>query len=479
MFSTLLLGVSAALSSPPQSVELTVYNGGFALVKEQRELNLQSGIQTVGIEDVAELIEANSVGIRSISRPGSFVVLEQSYQFDLISPMAILNKAVGKRIVFNRTLPNGQKERIEGTLMSAPTAMVSDGSGNLQGTWNGMVIKTDDGRIILNPYGEIEVASIPDGLISKPTLVWMLNSANSGMNKIELSYLTQGMSWKADYVLSLDGDGGKGDLKGWVTLTNHSGATYNAATLKLLAGDVRRAQPQGLGGARGGAPMEMAKAADDMRQEQFADYHLYTLQRPTDVRNKEIKQVSLLEAVNVPVQKRLIVDAMRMYRNYRPNQGEVGTGIIKPLIQIELTNDKASNLGMPFPAGNFKVFQRDSGGSLQMLGEDSIDHTPKEEKIKLIVGSAFDVVVERKRTEFNWIGEANLRRGVIETFEIELRNRKETAETVHVYERHWGQHRITKTSLEPKKLDSETYEFVVPLKAGEVKKVTYTIETRW
>jgi len=468
------------MAKPPTSTDLTIYNGGFALVKEQRSLDLRAGTQEIAIQDVAQMIEANSVAIRSISTPGSFSVLEQNYQYDLISPIAILNKAVGSVITFNRVWPDGTKERLSGTLVSAPTQMVSDMNGGSGFTWNGMVIQTADGRVILNPTGEIEVDSIPSGLITKPTLVWLMDSAKAGINNVELSYITGGMSWKSDYVLSLDDKGRIGDFKGWVTLNNNCGTSFNVKTLKLLAGDVQRVQPQGMPGGRGAMNMAMkSAAADSFSEEQFADYHLYTLNRPTEVKNREIKQVSLLEAVGVPVKKKLIIDAMRFYSGYQPNEGQVGLGDIKPLIQLVLTNNQESNLGMPLPKGTIKVYQRDSTGSLQLLGEDNIDHTPKEEKITLTVGRAFDIRADRKRTDFKWVRVGNDIKGATETFEIEIRNRKETAETVTVLERHWYEHKISDASIEPVKIDSNTYEFTVPLKANETKTVKYTVTTRW
>jgi hypothetical protein len=286
------------------------------------------------------------------------------------------------------------------------------------------------------------------------------------------------MGWKADYVLNLDQAGKIGDVKGWVTLTNNSGATFTNAKLKLLAGEVFRAN-YGRPGGFGGAPMEAMRAAakDEFSEEQFSEYHLYTLQRPTSIKDKEIKQVSLLEAVRVPVTKKLVIDAMRMYGFYRPNEGQIGVGDIKPLVFIEFKNDQASNMGMPLPAGTVKVFQRDSTGSLQMLGEASIDHTPRNEDVSLPVGRAFDIVAFRKRTEFRWLG--NARTGAIETFEIEVRNRKETAETVHVYERFGGEWTITQKSAEYTKLDAHTVDFVLNLQPNEVRKITYTVETRW
>ena len=212
-------------------------------------------------------------------------------------------------------------------------------------------------------------------------------------------------------------------------------------------------------------------------EEQFADYHLYTLQRPTTVRNKEIKQVSLLEGFGVPVTKKLVIDAMRRYRGYRPNEGLIGVGNLKPLVFIEFTNDEKSNLGMPLPMGTVKVFQRDSTGSLQMLGEAGIDHTPRNEKISLPIGRAFDVIADRKRTEFKWIGSRRI--GTIETFEIEVRNRKETSETVHVYERFHAEWEITSKNQPFNKLDSHTVDFVLRMRPNEVRKIVYTVETRW
>jgi len=315
------LGTIAISSAPTGGTELTVYNQGFALVKDKRILELKEGVQNVAIVDVAEKIEANSVGIRSLTAPGSFSVLEQNYQYDLISPSAILNKCVGKRIVLNRVLPDGKKERISGTLLNSPTSVVSNEDGENTEKYNGMVLQTDDGRILLSPTGEVEVPSIPDGLISRPTLLWELDSKMAGANSIELSYLTQGISWKADYVLNLDKAGKVGALKGWVTMTNESGASFTDAKLKLLAGDVQRVPyPDGLFRGRAPEAAKMDSTLPVFKEEQFSEYHLYTLQRPATVRNNEIKQLSLLEAAGIPVTKQLIIDATRALGRYGPGE---------------------------------------------------------------------------------------------------------------------------------------------------------------
>lgn len=470
--------VSAMLTATaPSAVEVTVYNQGFALVKETRQMDLKAGRQLVQVEDVAERIEPTSVAIKSLSAPGSFSVLEQNYQYDLIGVQAILAKAVGRTLTLTRTLPNGQKEVIRGTLMSAPTNVVGD-TGQL--VYNGMVLRSEDGRILLNPSGEISVDSIPEGLISKPTLVWDLESKLAGLNTVELSYLTQGIGWSSDYVLALEKDGSTGDFKGWVTLNNRSGANYRDAKLKLLAGEVQRAQPTGRGGVQMGMAAMDSRAKNDFQEEQFSDYHLYTLQRPATVKNNELKQVSLLESFGVPVTKRLIVDPMMNYGGWRPQEGEVGTGVIKPQIRIEFKNSETSRLGMPLPMGKVKVFQRDKSGSLQLLGEDNIDHTPKDELVSLVVGRAFDVVAERKRTQFAYIRDAKGdARGAREVFVIEIRNRKEVADTVTLLERFWGEYKVTANSHPFEQVNSNTLKFEVPVKANEVKTVQFTVETRW
>jgi hypothetical protein len=468
------LGV-ALLASAATKSELTVYNDGFALVKEQRTLPLKQGVHEVTVEDVAQQIEANSVSVRSLNDAGAFTVLEQAYRFDLVSVQAILAKAVGGRIHFNQVMANGEIRRVSGTLMSAPNAIVSDANGNQTQVYNGMVVRTDDGRILLNPTGTVEVDSIPEGMISKPSLVWLLDSAKTGDQPIEMSYLSRGFSWKSDYVLNLDQAGTTGDLKGWVTMTNNSGTAFKDAKLKLLAGEVNRAPVQRFA-ARGGAMMNMAKAsAPQMAEEQFGDYHLYTLDRPATVNNNEIKQLSLTEASGVKVTKMLLIDAMADYGTWYPQEGAVGVGNIKPVVYIQLANTKENQMGMPLPAGTFKVVQRSKSGSLEMLGEDAITHTPRNETIKLKVGKAFDVVADRKRLTYTRLSDRAFR----ETFEIEVRNRKETPETVTVWERHWGDHKVTNSNAESKWLDSNTLQFVLTMAPNEVKKVTYTIETRW
>lgn len=474
MLTSLALAFAVQATSPSFH-EVTVYNQGFGLVKETRRLRLKPGRQTVAVEDVAERIEPSSVSIKALKPGNDLSVLEQNYRYDLINTQAILNKSVGQRVRFVRHYGN-EREVLEGVLISAPYAIVSSPDGSSAQTYNGLVLKTDDGRIVLNPYGEIEVAAVPAGMISVPTLFWDLEASKDGEQEVELSYLTRGINWNADYVITL-GEKSLADVIGWVTINNQSGATYKDAKLKLLAGDVQRLFQEGGGGGIGGAGNfrnALAKA-DQFQQQNLFEYHLYTLQRPATVNNRETKQIQLLEGNGVKYIRKLVLDPFQDLGVYYPSEGEVGVGDLKPQIRVEFVNSKSNNLGMPLPKGTIKVYQRDASGSVQMLGEDRIDHTPKDETVSIAIGHAFDVVASRKRLSFRRLSGTS----VEETFEVEVRNRKDEADTIYLYERHFGDWRVREKSMDFKKLDANTMEFVLNLKAGETRKVTYTVVTNW
>lgn len=459
--------LASVLASAPLGTEITVYNQGFALVKEARALTLSQGRQEVRIEDVAAKIEPTSVSIRNPKNPKAFQVLEQNYQFDLVSPLAILNKSVGKKVSFTRTFGN-QRETVTGVLLSSPTAVVGGTDGSTT-TYNGLVIRTDEGKILLDPAGEITVLELPEGLISKPTLLWDLMAEAAGEQEVELSYLTQGISWRADYVLHLQPGGATANLQGWVTVDNQSGATYRDAKLKLLAGDVNRVRE------RPEIRFLAAPAAKAMdagfAEESLFEYHLYTLQRPATVRDREIKQLSLLEAAGLKVQKNLVVEFPSVGIG-GPREGTVSQ---KPAVEVEFLNVASNGLGIPMPKGIVKVYQSDASGSVQMLGEDSIDHTPKEEKVVLRIGQSFDIVAERKQTSYTRQGD----RGGRASFEIQVRNRKESPETVLVTESAPAQWRIVEESQPSKKLDAARFQYTVSLKANETKIIRYTLEILW
>lgn len=457
------------------ATEITVYNQGLGFVKDVRTVDFKAGLQQFVIDDVAQLIDATSVGFRCLSNPGSISVLEQNYQYDLLSPESILQKSVGKRIRFTRTMGN-RKESIDGVLVSSPTSVTNTGDGS-EYSYNGLVIKTDDGRIILSPEGEIEVMEIPEGLITKPSLVWQLDSATGQRARVELSYLTKGLSWNANYVLTLGGKG-TGDLQGWVTLNNQSGLSFKNANLKLLAGDINvlTASNGNLGKPRYayGAAARDGEAA--FKEESLFEYHLYTLQRPATVKNKESKQLSLLEGFDVPVRKVIQFDSEA---NAATDSPEGDTQELRSAVMVKFTNNEKSHLGMPMPAGKIRVYQRDDSGSVQFLGENQIQHTPRDERVSLTIGSAFDVKATRKRTNYTKLGRNSARI----SYEIEVRNRKKVAETVSLVEHAFGglfqQWKITSSSDPFTKIDAGTFGFEVGLKAGEVKTVKYTAEVKW
>ncbi|MBI1333721.1 MAG: DUF4139 domain-containing protein [Armatimonadetes bacterium] len=466
-----LLAIHALLQ--PGSTEVTVYNQGLGFIKDVRTLKLRKGTQNIVVEDVAQMIDATSVGFKCLNNPGSVSILEQNYQYDLISPEAILQKSVGKRIRFTRTMGT-QKESVEGVLLNSPTSVVNNGDGPTM-QYNGLVIRTDDGRILLSPEGEIDVLEMPEGLISKPSLLWQVDSDRDQDAKMELSYLTQGMKWSANYVLTM-GDSGSADLQGWVTLDNQSGVSFDNATLKLLAGDVNVVQ-NALPLAADGIAIKAAPAAKaPMSEESLFEYHLYTLDRPATVKNKETKQLSLLEGFNIPVQKVLYYEG---YANMGGNEDESKNEAAQ--VRIKFINDKKSNLGMPMPAGKMRLYQRDSKGSVQFLGEDMINHTPKDEKISLEVGTAFDVRIDRKPTNYVKLGRdsKNNTNAARISYELEVRNHKEEPVTVYLYEHESGDWRVVEKSQDYIKDDASTIVFEVRLAAGETKKVTYSVESKW
>jgi hypothetical protein len=471
----LLAGVAA-----PQSVELTVYNANFGLVKEIRTIDLRAGRQELRVEDVAAFIDPTSVGMK-VMKGNPLDILEQNYQYDLISTSTILTKSIGKRIRLRQLLDNGRDLVTEGVLLAAPGQVVAtEGGGRM--TYTGLVLRTDDGRIVLSPSGTIEVLELPDGLISKPTLMWDLFAQAAGSRDVELTYLTNNISWSADYVMILDADDKKADINGWVTMNNQSGTTYNNAVLKLIAGDVRRVNPQpsgGFGGGRGGPEM-MRSEALGFAEESFFEYHLYTLGRPATVRNNEQKQISLLNVADIVVKKDMVLEGQRSVwrgsgRDYRPGEGYATDPKIKVNVLVEMTNSDKNGMGMPLPAGKVRVYKRDSKGQVQMIGEDRIDHTPREERLRLYIGDAFDVVGERKRTAFRRIASSVIE----EDFEIKVRNRKKTAEIVRIVEHAWADWTIVRESMASTKTDSNTFEYLVSLKPDEEKVVSYTVRTRW
>ncbi len=486
---------SQKISSP---VELTVYNQNFALVKDYRPLNLKGGVNTIFLDDVAALIDPTSVHFKSLTSPGSVSVLEQNFRYDLINKSNILDRMVGQKIRF-------KKDGIirEGVLLNPVTNYVRN-SGNRYGSHysqtstHEFAVRTEEG-VLLTTLGDVIIEELPDGLYPRPTLMWLLNNKRTGNHNTEISYLTDGVNWHCDYVAVVSQDDSKVDLVAWVTLDNRSGASYNNARLKLVAGDVRRVdpnmpQPQ-LKAMRSHAEADALGSGRGFSEESFFEYHLYTLQGSTDVRHNETKQLTLASADNVPIRKKYIYDPDRQnyhrwlysgwsgnyygsFDYYSHNTSRPGVGAdtaeykkINTLLIME--NSKRHNLGIPLPKGRVRVNKADASGSLQFVGEDWIDHTPEDEKIELYIGDAFDVVGEKKRTSYQRTSDL-----ITETYEVRLRNHKKEAVKVHAVDHLFGDWSITEKSHGFEKTDAHTVDFEVNVPAKGETVVTYTVNIK-
>jgi hypothetical protein len=397
-----------------QSVAVTIYNENLALIKDLRRVTLEAGRNRLALREVSGRMRPETALLRSISHPGSLSLLEQNFDFDLLTPAKLLEKYVGREVRIVRTHPMTGVETIE-------TATVLAANG-------GVVMRIGD-RIETGLPGRIVYDAVPANLRDKPTLVTELDAARGGAQSLELSYLSGGLSWKADYVAELNASDSALDLNGWVTLTNTSGTAYPNAKLQLVAGDVNRVRDEMLMAAKASRMREAAAAAprSGMAQEALFEYHLYTLQRPTTIADKQTKQVALLGAQGVPVVKELLLQGSDYY--YRSSVGGIGQKM-KVGVFVQFENREASRLGVPMPKGVVRVYKKDSAGNAQFVGEDRIDHTPKNEKVRLKLGEAFDVTADKKQTDFRARGSHMYE----SAYEIVLRNAKKEAVTVVVRE---------------------------------------------
>ena len=460
----LLLAVSA------RAVEVTVYNQNLGLVKDVRAFALKKGVNEVKLDDVAAQIDPTSVHFKSLSAPDGVSVLEQNFEYDLVNPQQLLQKYLGKEIELERyDALSDKKEVLKGTLLS---------------TQGGRVLRGDDGKIYVDPPGNPILPQLPEGLETKPALLWRLDSRKTGSQDCEISYLTQGLSWSADYVLVADANDRAMDLNAWVTLNNSSGAAYKDAKLKLVAGDVHRApRARPVYAEMKAMALNAAAPAPQFGEKAFFEYHLYTLNRPTTLRENETKQIELASAEKVPMEKTYTYQGALVgagdfsdYTRSDPNYGLAENK--KVWVMLRFKNSKSNNLGIPLPAGRIRVYKADSDGSLQFIGEDSIDHTPKDEQVKVRMGDAFDIVGERKRTDFQV---DTRRRRLEESFEIRLRNHKDQDVTVSVVEPlyRWSAWKITEASQKWTKKDAQTADFEVRVPKDGEAAVTYTVRYSW
>ena len=468
-----VLTAATALAADPQEegVALTIYNQNFAVVRERRKVNVEEKIGTVRFSDVASQIDGTSVSFKSITDPNA-TVLEQNYEYDLVSADKLLGKYIDKQI----GVLTKDGSRYSGTLLSF------DG--------NQLVIRQADEKagIVMVQRGDnvkdIQFGALPEGLITKPTLVWKLVTETVGEQLIEVAYQTGGISWQADYNAVLNAKDTALDLGGWVTINNQSGATYKEAKLKLIAGDVRRVEPP----QSRINHLAMAKAipeasAGGFEEKAFFEYHLYTLGRPATVAQNQTKQIELLKTAGVPVKKVFLYEGAPQYRFYGGLNQDTNYGSEesnkKVKVLIEVKNSKENHMGMALPKGKMRLYKRDeTDGSLEFIGEDEIDHTPKDEMVRLHIGDAFDVVGERKRTNFKVDVSGHV---MTESFEIRVRNHKTEPVEVLVKEtlyrgNNWE---IIESNQKWTKYDSNTIHFPVKVDKDGEQVITYTVRYTW
>jgi hypothetical protein len=445
-----------------QSVNITVYNSNLGLVRETRRLTLPSGRIALRFADVTAQIRPETVHLASLTAPTSLRILEQNYQYDLLNPAKLLDKFVGREItlVLRRYQNNTESfEPVQATLLSN----------------NGGQVWRINGQIVINPsnIAEMRFPDLPRNLVATPTLVWDLDNRESAAQTVEASYLTAGMNWRADYVLLVDAADAKGDLQGWVTLTNGSGATFEDARLQLVAGDVNRVSEERNNGLAGAMLRKEVDSVSQFQEQGFFEYHLYTLQRPTTIRDNETKQVSLLEAAGFDVKKEFVLNGQHYYyTNYnnpgQPIKEKVG-------VYIQFRNSQQNKLGMPLPAGTVRLYKKDDKGNQQFIGEDRIDHTPKDEDVRVKVGDAFDIVAERKQTDYKVIA-----RNVYEyAYEIKIRNHKDGPVTIVVNEPIGGDWEMISSTFEAKKTAAFAAQFNVPVAKDGEATLSYRVRVRY
>lgn len=469
------------------SVDLMVYNSNMALVREERPITFVKGLNRIVIPEIPATIDGTSLHFASLTDATSVKILEQNYQYDLVHQAKLLEKYVGKEVEFIRLDESTKKEyTVKGKLLATGwQPQPQYGGGRAGYIFSGQMIVEIGGKIEIGPPGRIVLPSLSEGLILKPQLEWLVNSNRDGQQKTEISYIASGISWNCNYVALLDAKDTKLDLTGWVTLTNNSGTAFKDAGLKLVAGDVNRVQEQRSMNAQFAVKAEADIAAPQFLQKELFEYKLYSLQRHTDLASDETKQIELTSGRDVTSKKIFVFDGMavswRMYYNnhsYRSQESFGQQSNNKVGVYVTFRNEEKSGLGIPLPKGKVRVYKKDDDGKEQFIGEDEIDHTPKDEEVKLYLGNAFDIVGERKQTNFRNVVSGHI---IEESFEIKLRNHKSESVEVQVYEHpwRWSEWEIVKQSADWTKVDQTTIKFPVKLKKDEEKTVSYTIRYAW
>jgi hypothetical protein len=459
-----LLPADVATTTQKDQVDLnvTVYNSNLALIRDVRQIHLSSGVSPLRFEDVAATIMPATVHFRSLSEPARLSVVEQNYEYDLLDAQKLLQKYVGREI----TLVHGEGQASSTKWVETKAILLAD--NNNQPVW-----KIGNEIVTGMPTSWYRFSELPGNLYSRPTLVWTLDNRGAAAQKVEASYLTNNMNWNADYVLTVSRDEKTGDLDGWVTLTNNSGTAYENAKLQLVAGEIHQVASMFAAGVAMAKMEAAAPAPPQFQQENMSEYHLYTLGRRTSIQNNESKQISLLSGTGVPIEKFLAVEGQPYY--YRNQQG-IGNPIPEPVkVYYRFRNEEKGGLGMPLPAGTVRVYQADSKGGIQFVGEDHINHTPKDETLKIYVGNAFDVVCERKLIDYK-----KLDKNLYEMeFQITLRNHKDVPVTVEAREPVGGDWEVVNSNLKWTKLDATTISFEIPVEKDGTVTLDYRVRVKW
>jgi hypothetical protein len=441
---------------------VTIYNEDLALIRDRRAIDLPGGTLDLALRGVSARMRPETALLRSIHAPNDLQVLEQNFNFDLLTPAKMLEKYTGQRVEIIRMNPaTGKETRETATILSTNEGVVAE----------------IDGRVETDPEGRWIFPRIPENLRDRPTLVTRLDSKTAGKQELELTYLSGGLAWKADYVVSLNQDDSSLDLAGWVTLTNKSGTSYPDARLQLVAGDVNQVRDNMRYLRKSGA-MAMAEAAPAaMAEESLFEYHLYTLSRPTTIADNQTKQVALLNAGKVPVRKELVFHGQDYY--YRNRYNSLGSRL-KASAYIIFENREEQGLGMPLPKGVVRVYKQDSAGHAQFVGEDRIDHTPRNEQLRLKLGEAFDVTANKKQISYKKANYGHPFSYAAEiTFRLELKNAKDRPLSVKVQEPIPGDWKILGESHHHRKVASNLAEWQIEIPAEDAVALEYRVLVRY
>jgi hypothetical protein len=446
LLAAAVMGAVSGLSG--QDLAVTVYNQNRAVVRDARTLRIRPGQSTVSFRDVAALIDPTTVHFKAVTDPDRLRVLEQNFEYDLASPQTILDKYVDQEI--RVLMDKGQV--YSGRLLNASGDIVIEdpAAGGVK------IIRRD-------AVQNFEFPKLPDGLITRPTLVWLVENRGDEKRDVEVSYMTEGVNWHAEYVAVAGTDDKSLDLSGWMSVENRSGIGYPNAKLKLVAGDVNVIRPKTLmrAGMAEDAAVQMVPSAPQFEEKSFFEYHLYTLTRPSTLLNNQTKQISLFPQAGVKAEKLYV---------YEPAREDD-----KISVKIEFRNGKADGLGLPLPKGKVRVYKKDSDGSQEFIGEDEIDHTPADEKVRLQLGNAFDLTPERAVKDSRKTGNRSRQ----DAIEVKLRNHKKEAVQITVLERFWGDWKIDSSSFPFVKKDAATAEFKVPVPSDGESVLSFTVNMKW